>query len=357
MLPQGQPDTRSLAVLARDLELQYPELVETARDLGWRLCVELDAIQFEVGPHDPLDGIASAARFFASLLDRPRFEALRAAWVQVDTPLKHQLDRLASAEPFSTLVATDSSPILDILTNRRLETWFQPVFRARSLELWGHECLIRARSHAGELIGADKLLNWAHQENLGAMLDRVCRETHLASAGEHLAAQSSYVLLNFQPNSIVDPARCLQSTVEAAKQSQIAPWRIVFEVIESDRIDDRHHLGKILSFLREQGYQVALDDVGSGYAGLAMLGDLDPNLIKIDRYLVVMATENALYQGICKSLIGLGHDNGKLVLAEGVETLEQHELMCSLGVDLVQGFLFGRPNPLPYNDHSLAETG
>ena len=355
MLPQDQFETRSLVVLALDLVEQFPELVEAGSDLGWRIYESFDAIHFEVGVGHPSDSLASVARLLASLLDRSQYASLRAAWVERDLPLKQQLHRLANAEPLDVLVATDSSPLVDILANRRLETWFQPIFQTRSLELWGHECLVRARCHAGELVGADKLLAWARQENLTAMFDRVCRETHLASAGRHLAQQSSYVLLNFQPAAIVEPGVCLQSTVEAAQQSGIAPSRIIFEVIETDRIDDRQHLANILSFFRRHAYKVALDDVGSGYAGLALLGDLDPDLIKIDRYLVVMATENALYQGICKSLVSLGRDNGKLVLAEGVETLEQHELMCELGVDLVQGFLFGRPNPQPYCDQTLAE--
>ena len=109
------------------------------------------------------------------------------------------------------------------------------------------------------------------------------------------------------------------------------------------------HLRSILDYYRRLGFRVALDDLGSGYSGLAVLGDLDPDLIKIDRYLISKAVESPMHRSICESLVQLGKTHhGKLVLAEGVETVGEKELLSAMGVDLFQGYLFGRPAPIPF---------
>lgn len=179
------------------------------------------------------------------------------------------------------------------------------------------------------------------------MLDRVCRKTHLRNAAIHLAGQDVHLLINFLPTAIYNPEFCLTTTVAAARAGGLAPERIIFEVVETEKVTDLDHLRSILDYYRKKGFRVALDDLGSGYSGLAMLGDLDPDLIKIDRHLISRAVGSPMHRSICASLTQLGKDHGKLVLAEGIETIEEKELMESMGVDLFQGYFFGRPAPLP----------
>jgi predicted signal transduction protein with EAL and GGDEF domain len=88
-------------------------------------------------------------------------------------------------------------------------------------------------------------------------------------------------------------------------------------------------------------------DVGSGWLKLAMLGDLDPDLVKTDRELVARSVASPFHRGICAALVRLGQDVGELVLAEGVETEEEWRTLEALGVNLFQGYLFGRPRPRP----------
>jgi EAL domain-containing protein (putative c-di-GMP-specific phosphodiesterase class I) len=162
-------------------------------------------------------------------------------------------------------------------------------------------------------------------------------------------------LINFLPTAIYRPDFCLATTVRAARESGIAPERITFEVVESERVVDHDHLRGILAHYRAKGFGVALDDVGSGFSGLSLLADLSPDLIKIDRGLVTKAVESPAHRGICASLVGLGRSNNHLVLAEGVETEAEWAVMEELGVDLLQGYLFGRPSPVPAL-HSLVEA-
>ncbi|MET0621341.1 MAG: EAL domain-containing protein [Pyrinomonadaceae bacterium] len=337
---------RALVLLAKNFPSEYPELIEFASGGDWAYDPELQAIRVEVGGEREWAGVAEVLNFMrAVLVDPGRLEGLRAAWVEKDKPLAEQALQLIHAGQLTSMVQMDSSPLAEILTARRIETWYQPVVRADTGELWGHECLMRGRTAAGELVGAPQMLAWAGQERLTFMLDRVCREVHLENAGRVGCGGDHKFLINFLPTAIYRPEFCLQSSMAAARRSGLLPRQVIFEVVETEKVTDREHLLNILGFYRAAGFGVALDDLGGGYSGLALLGDLRPDLIKLDRELVVKAVSSDFHREICASLITLGKKQGRLVLAEGVETADELSLMKGLGVHLFQGYLFGRPSP------------
>jgi EAL domain-containing protein (putative c-di-GMP-specific phosphodiesterase class I) len=338
-------DERSLVLLAVRLVEDYPELCAFGAVAGWQTLAEQGAVRVEIGVGRPISGVAQLVHFLGGILDPPRLAALRATWISSKQPLDEQLPRLLDAELLLSLAPTDSSALSTILEHRRLETWFQPVVRADTGILWGYECLVRGRMPDGSLVSPDQLIRWSRQENLIFLLDRLCRETHLRNARAFLGDRKICLLVNFLPTAIYNPEFCLATTLAAAKESGIDPERIYFEVVETDKVLDQGHLRGIMDFYRRKGFRVALDDVGSGYSGLAMLADLDPDLIKIDRSLVCRALESPIHRSICNCLVEIGKAHGKIVLAEGVETVEERELMTRLGVDLLQGFLFGHPAP------------
>jgi EAL domain-containing protein (putative c-di-GMP-specific phosphodiesterase class I) len=339
-------DQRRIVLLARSFE-EYPELEAFGPEHDWAFHKQLGAVVVDVGEDQAMSGISDLAGFLRTVLDPERFRGLRAAWVRRELSIEEQLPALIHAEPLASLVSGDSSELMPVLNEERIESWFQPVFRAGTLDLWGYECLMRGRALDGSLIPAPTLLDWARQEHLTFMLDRVVRERHLRAIGRVNVPDHCQFLINFLPTAIYRPDFCLATTVRAARESGIAPERIIFEVVESEQITDHDHLRRILAHYREKGFRVALDDVGSGYSGLSLLGDLAPDMIKIDRELVRKSVESAAHRGICASLVGLGRDNGQLVLAEGVETEAEWAVVEELGVDLLQGYLFGRPAPIP----------
>jgi EAL domain-containing protein (putative c-di-GMP-specific phosphodiesterase class I) len=341
------PDQRSFILLARDICGIYPELESLGQERSWKSYPHLGAIRTELRGSQTREGVSGLVRQLRRLLDPPRLEALRGAWVQSEQALEEQLVELVHAEPLLQLAMGGASPLLEILNHRRIETWFQPIFRADSPGVWGYECLMRGRSTTGELISAGDLLTWAREDNLLFLLDHYCREMHITNAGKHDLGRECQLLVNFLPNSIHSPAFSLQAAMEAARQSGLSPDQIIFEVVETDQIRDRDSLRRILARYREYGFKVALDDVGSGYSGLALMGDLNPDLIKIDRELVRKSVGSAWHRGICESLVNLGKTNGRLVLAEGVETEAERQVMEAMGADLFQGYLFGRPSPEP----------
>ncbi|MFW6059567.1 MAG: EAL domain-containing protein [Phycisphaeraceae bacterium] len=352
---------QALVLLAPEFDRDYPEFTVLDPGPDWQPAPALGAVHVRVGPGSRWPCGADVVHFLRSVLDEPRVGRLRAAWVPAEAPMQTQLQTLIHAPPLLELIGSEESPLLSILRQHRLETWFQPIFHAGDLMLWGYECLMRGRTEDGRIIPPAELLESARREQLVDMLDCVARETHLHNAGRAMLSPDTRLLINFMPSATQSADHCLKSTVRIATDHGIDPYRIIFEVVESERVMDRAHLANVLGHYREHGFGVALDDVGNGHAGLIMLADLDPDLIKIDRYLVQRALASSRHRHICASLVEFGHAQDKLVLAEGVEKVEEKIVMDRLGVDLYQGYLFARPAPepatAPRERTSYARTG
>ncbi|MDA0267306.1 MAG: EAL domain-containing protein [Cyanobacteria bacterium] len=340
---------RKLVILAQNLGQSFPELLSFSRHAGWNFYPELEALEIMIGNEEkPTDSLVELINFFRGILDDSRLNALRGVWVKSGEAIQDQLVTLIHAGRLVDMAPHDSSDLLDILYHKRIETWFQPVYRVNGEQPWGYECLMRGRNNDGNIISPFELLQWAKQENLIFMLDRICRETHLLNAGAKIPnLEETQVLINFLPSSIYRPEFCLRSTCAAAERAGLQPGNIIFEVIETEHISDIDHLKLILSSYRQLGFKVALDDIGSAFSGLNLLGGLDPDLIKIDRQLIENARDSELHGKICSALVDIGRSRGKQVLAEGIETQEDHDFALSLDVDLVQGYFYGRPSPEP----------
>lgn len=337
----------------RRLALHYPGPLEEALELwaaavrfGWQHEEEgVHTFALELGPDRRFCSIAELADFTRGVVP-DAFPEILAQWL--DEPVS-RLDALIwdRAQPLYAMAPLPSSPLLWILQNRGIETWFQPIRRAGNGELWGYECLMRARDAAGKRHGPEELIGWARQEHLLFALDRLARELHIEHAAASGAPPDTHFFINFLPTVIYDPEVCLGSTVAAALRAGLSPDQVVFEVVETEKIPDREHLRHILDYYRARGFRVALDDLGAGHSDLVLLGDLSPDLIKIERELIVKAGTSSIHRAICHSIAAIGREDGRLVLAEGVETEQQWQFVRDLEVDLVQGFLFGKPQPLP----------
>lgn len=341
------PEKRSFALVARDICSVYPELAALGAEHRWTMYPRLGAIRIDLEQPPTQEALSALVRMLRGVLDPPRLQSLRGAWIDSRQELEDQVQELIHAEPLLQLELGGGSPLVEILNHRRIETWFQPIFRSGSSGVWGYECLMRGRSPEGELIMPSDLLAWARQENLLFLLDHSCRQIHLANAVRLPHARQCHFLVNFLPNSIYWPSFSLQSAIDSVNGSGLHPEQIVFEVVETEEVRDRDHLRRILAHYRKFGFKVALDDVGSGYSGLSLLGDLNPDLIKIDRELVRKAATSSWHREICESLVHLAKQNNRLVLAEGIETEEERLVMETMGADLFQGYLFGRPAPHP----------
>jgi len=114
-------------------------------------------------------------------------------------------------------------------------------------------------------------------------------------------------------------------------------------VTESEKLDDAETLVRIFREYRKLGIKTAIDDFGAGYAGLNLLARFQPDIVKIDIDLVRDVDSNKTKQIIVENIVTLCEKLGIVPLAEGVETFDERDVLSSVGIDLMQGFLFARP--------------
>ena len=118
---------------------------------------------------------------------------------------------------------------------------------------------------------------------------------------------------------------------------------IVVEITEGLLLDTNQHVGAQLLELCAAGIPVSLDDFGTGYSSLAYLQKFDIDIIKIDQSFVRHLAPQSTNHSLCKAIIVMAHELGMQVVAEGVETDIQRQLLADAGCDFAQGFLFSRP--------------
>lgn len=233
----------------------------------------------------------------------------------------------------------------DILNNESLTSHYQPIVDAKSKDIIGYEALARGVKKDGSLMYPSELFEKSKRNDTNFRLDRICRESALKTAAAKKVSHK--IFINFLPTSIYDPEFCLASTVKWANQLEFDPKNIVFEVVETEQVKDKEHLKKILSFYRDKGFLVALDDVGEGYSGLGMIIDLKPDIIKVDKKIIENIDKDELKQSVYKALYNLSKEHNIQVLAEGVENPYELEMVESIGVDYIQGYYFAKPGAEP----------
>jgi len=126
-----------------------------------------------------------------------------------------------------------------------------------------------------------------------------------------------------------------------------SPERVVIEITERTAIKDYPKFRERLRAFRERGFRFAVDDAGSGYAGLGSIANLEPDFIKLDISLINAIDTNFIKQNLVETMVKFANDHGAKVIAEGVERAEEFNAVHELGVHLVQGFFLHRPSHLP----------
>lgn len=250
-------------------------------------------------------------------------------------------------QPLSGLLARIQGDwLLELLREDRLRTVFQPVVEAADASrIYGYECLIRGLGSAGELIPPTEMFRLAKSADLLFHLDRLTRLSVIRDVIR--SAIDVCVFINFVPSAVYVPQYCLESTVTALSKSGIPNSRVVFEVVETDDVRDIKHLVNVLSYYRENGFRIALDDLGAGYSSLRLLYHLKPDFIKVDADLIRHVDQDEYKANIAANLLDLARKLGIKSIAEGVETHEEWDWVKAHGADYMQGFLFAKPDIKP----------
>lgn len=240
------------------------------------------------------------------------------------------------------IAAAEGQWLVGMLAENRLETHFQPIVSTVDpTSVYGYESLLRGRDANGALVFPGQLFSTARETNLLFQVDRAARISAIKCAKVH--ALDCHVFVNFNPTAIYDATYCLRTTIQEVEQSRLRPERVVFEVVETEEIGDVSHLLSILDVYRNAGFQVALDDLGSGYGSLNLLSRLQPDYVKLDMELIRGVDQDSYKAHIASKLLELARELGVKTIAEGIETSAEWEWCREHGADYAQGYLIARP--------------
>jgi len=212
---------------------------------------------------------------------------------------------------------------------------YQPVYRLKTGEMAGVECL--SRFDMEPFRRPDEWFNTAYDVGLGEELELRAIEKSLPALERFPA--NVFLGLNSSPGLV--SSGDLMPLLKGVDLS-----RILLEITEHAIVADYESLTAALRPLRDQGLRLAIDDVGAGYASMRHIVNLHPEMIKLDISLTRNIDTDHNRRSLAKALITFAKDIGSLISAEGVETAGELEMLRSLGVEKAQGFYLGKPMPL-----------
>lgn len=234
--------------------------------------------------------------------------------------------------------------VIRVIEKGQFVSFLQPIVDAGTGSIYGYESLLRTNKEAA--IPPGRLFAAAQKLGMHSYLDKQARESAIIARKKYIRdGQKSFI--NFLPSTIYNPEFCLQHTFRIIEKYNVNPGDLVFEVVETEKIEDIEHLRKVLNVYKQEGIKVALDDVGAGFSTIEMLEKLRPDYIKIDRTYVSFCDQDGDKQLFIERALKTASNLGIKTLAEGIERKEEYEYCLAAGIPLVQGYYFGKPSAEP----------
>jgi EAL domain-containing protein (putative c-di-GMP-specific phosphodiesterase class I) len=231
---------------------------------------------------------------------------------------------------------------LEATFKRAMDTlWmaYQPIVRASNRTLFGYEALLRsdekALPHPGAILDAAERLGQLHD------LGRTTRAAVCAPLAQ--APHPCALFVNLHSSDLMDDA-----LLSAKSPLSAVADMVVLEITERASLEKVTGVTAKLAELRRMGFRIAIDDLGAGYAGLTSFATLEPEFVKLDMSLVRAIDRNHTKEAVVRSMASVCKELGMLVVAEGVETAEECDLLVALGCDFLQGYFLAKPGrPFP----------
>lgn len=255
---------------------------------------------------DDLELVRSYAAFVSKVLARSAREQMRAV---------ERRDRLRG-----------------VLDQRQFHMVYQPIFRINSRSAVGHEALTRFTAEPAR--SPDKWFNEAAEVGLQDELE-------LAVIGKSLDDLSAFPAGTYLSYNISPATIMRHPGLEVFAGCPLD--RIMLELTEHDSIEDYGEIASILAPHRERGLKLAVDDAGAGYASFRHILKLRPDVIKLDSTLVAAIDADQGVRALASAIVRFSQETRSTVVAEGVETAQELQVLQELGVDFAQGYLLGRP--------------
>lgn len=216
---------------------------------------------------------------------------------------------------------------------------FQPIVDVEQNRVYAYEALARGPDQQS----AAFVLSKVNKENLYTF-DQSCRVKAITLAARLGLPQTGAMLsINFLPGAVYSPAACIQLTLKTAHAVNFPLDRLIFEIVEVEKVASNQHLMGIVNEYRKCGFRLALDDFGAGWSSLGLLADIQADAVKLDIDLVRNIHKRPRARAIVDSMVLLSESLNFYLVAEGVETFDEYHVLRDCGVKLMQGYLFARP--------------
>lgn len=234
----------------------------------------------------------------------------------------------------------------EVVARRQLVLYYQPKVDLRLGTICGAEALVRWNSPELGLVLPDRFMAVLEEMGLMAEVWRWALQQALADRRRWIedGLPPVAIALNVSPRQLAAPD-FVDTLDELLSDPNNDAAGLQLEVTESTLMQDIERYVERLSALRERGIELAIDDFGTGYSSLAYLMKLPVGIVKIDRSFTDAMVHDADTMSIVGAVVSLAHSLRRLVVAEGVETTEQLQMLRSLGCDQMQGFLFSKAVP------------
>ena len=226
-----------------------------------------------------------------------------------------------------------------------LRVFYQPILNLETGRISGFEALARWQHPERGLVGPEQFIPLAEETGLVVPLGRwVLEQACLQAAQWQAGGAPVSISVNLSPRQLAEPS--LPATVGTVlERTGVDPDLVWLEITESTLMRDAESAVSMLHALRELGVHLAVDDFGTGYSSMTYLKRFPVESLKVDRSFVDGLGRETEATAICTAVVSLAHALGMGAVAEGVETQEQLAALRTLGCELAQGFLFGKPAP------------
>jgi len=223
----------------------------------------------------------------------------------------------------------------------QLTSAYQPIFGLAHRRAVGYEALLRATDAAGAAVSPLQVFASAETTEGIVHLDRTCRILHTQNH-RPLAAADRWLFLNINPRVVIEGKLYGPFFAELLTRSALRPSQVVVEILENE-ITDEGLLAESVSYYKELGCLVAIDDFGAGHSNFDRILRLAPDMVKLDRGLMQHARHNPAARRMLPGLVTLLHEAGSLVVMEGIEDETEALLAMEADADFAQGYYFARP--------------
>lgn len=233
--------------------------------------------------------------------------------------------------------------VYQALEQQILLPYFQPIVDLATGTPCAHELLMRIKHPDGRVMPAGEFIKAAEKIGLIYKLDHLLMEKAFQAVSDQ--GYAGRLFINISPKAFIAP-EFLAKVQEMTRRYGITPNRIVLEVTERDTVSNISMLQKFAATMKNEGYQFAIDDFGSGYSSFRYLKLFPVDYIKIEGDFIRNLRDDSDYQAYVKSIVTLARELGIRTVAEHVESEEIYEASKKLGIDFGQGYHSGRPGPL-----------